>query len=88
MGLKTRRGEELEKMFLRNKNVLVSHKFLRENVKYIPDSIENSQIFERLAQAHEKEIRKALSNKKNLTKKTVTILGFMEKFTYYEENYN
>jgi len=59
-----------------------------KSIKDIPDVPENSHIFERLASSADKEIRKAVSKKVNLSKKAVTILGFINKFTYYDETHN
>ncbi len=62
--------------------------FLKENLHLIPDIPENQHIFEKLAASANKEVRKAISQKKHLSKKAKIILGFMEKFTYYDETHN
>lgn len=41
-----------------------------------------------LAQSSNKDVIESISKNKNLSKKARTILGFMEKFTYYDSTHN
>ena len=54
--------------------VVIGHKFLESIVQDIPDTKENSKIFEILAHSDNPEVRETLTRKDNLNKKTVALL--------------
>ena len=77
-----------EALSINGRTEFVTHQFLEYNVKDIPDIPENKHIFDLLASSSNKDVREAISKKENLSKKAKTILGFMEKLTYYDKTHN
>jgi len=66
---------------------IISHGYEGENIDDIPDIEENQTLFECLATNSDKSVRMAVSKKQHLTKRAKTFLGFMDKFSYYDETH-
>lgn len=67
---------------------IISHTYKGENIYAIPNKEENQPLFECLALNSDKGVRKAVSKKQHLTKCAKTFLGFMDKFSYYDETHD
>ena len=55
-------------------DVKVGHELLEVMVRYMPDTKENTKVFEKLALHNSHEIRDYIANKDNISKKTINIL--------------